>query len=100
VVFLWISPDVRMARLRTRERARYGAAVAPGGPRHAASERFLAWAAGYDDGLQPPERCRRLHEEWLAALPCPVVRFHDAATTEAHLARLGPHLAPTTGGPA
>jgi adenylate kinase family enzyme len=32
-----------------------------------------------------PERCRRLHEEWLAALPCPVQRIMDAGSTEDHL---------------
>jgi adenylate kinase family enzyme len=101
VVFLWIPPDVRLARLRARERARYGAAIDPGGLQHESCERFLAWAAGYDEELAPPERCRRLHEEWLARLPCPVVRFEGAASTAEHLDRLRPHLSPRqrTGGP-
>jgi adenylate kinase family enzyme len=101
VVFLWIPADVRMARLQARERARYGAAIDPGGPRHAASQQFLAWAAGYDTALAPPARCRRLHDEWLAALPCRVVRFLDAAPTGEHLARLAPYLSirTPTGGP-
>ena len=77
VVFLWLAPEIRLARLRARERERYGEAVAPGGPRHAASEAFIAWAAGYDEGLEVPERCLKLHEQWLAALPCPVVRITD-----------------------
>ena len=85
VVFLWVPTDIRMARLRERERDRYGAAIAPGGPQHAVYEKFMTWAAGYDDGLDIPERCRRLHEEWLAALPCPVERFMDAGSTEDHL---------------
>ena len=71
VVFLWIPPEVRMARLR-------------------------------DVTLQPPERCRRLHEDWLAALPCPVVRFLDAAPVEDHLERLETYLQtrqPTGGSP-
>ncbi len=88
VVFLWLPPAVRLARLRTRERARYGEAIAPGGPLHARYEGFIAWAAGYDAGLDVPERCRRLHEEWLAVLPCPVVRFTDAGSTEEHVAMI------------
>jgi adenylate kinase family enzyme len=92
VVFLWIPPEVRMARLRERERTRYGAAIDPGGPSYEASQAFLAWAAGYDETLQPPERCRRLHEDWLAGLPCPVVRFQDATPVEAHLERLETYL--------
>jgi adenylate kinase family enzyme len=88
VVFLWLAPDIRMARLTAREHARYGAAVAPGGSRHAASVAFLAWAAGYDERLDVPERCLRLHEQWLAALPCPVVRITDAGDVDAHVARV------------
>ena len=85
VVFLWVPPDVRLTRLRARERARYGDALAPGGPQHDRSEAFLAWAAAYDEGLEVPERCRRLHETWLAALPGPVLRIEGTATVEANL---------------
>jgi adenylate kinase family enzyme len=88
VVFLWVPPAVRLARLRARERARYGTAIDPGGPLHMAYEKFIAWAAGYDEGLDVPERCRRLHEQWLAALPCPVDRVMDAGSAEDHLETL------------
>jgi adenylate kinase family enzyme len=92
VVFLWVPPDVRLARLRARERDRYGHAVDPGGPLHGRSEAFIAWAAGYDERLAPPERCRRLHEQWLTALPCPVLRLEDTASVEERLARIEYHL--------
>jgi hypothetical protein len=86
VVFLWLPADIRLARLRARERARYGdAAIAVGGPRHAKAEAFIAWAARYDDGT-PVERSRALHEGWLAALPCPVLRLDGAASVEANVA--------------
>jgi adenylate kinase family enzyme len=88
VVFLWLPPEVRLTRLRARERERYGEAIAPGGALHARYEAFIAWAAGYDAGLDVPERCRRLHEEWLATLPCPVVRFTDTVSTEEHVAMI------------
>ena len=84
VVFLWLAPEIRLARLRERERQRYGDAVAPGGPRHAKFEAFIAWAAGYDEILDAPERSRKLHEQWLAALPCPVVRITDAGGAGEH----------------
>jgi hypothetical protein len=45
----------------------------------------MTWAGDYDDGLEVPERCRRLHEQWLAALPCPVQRFLDPGSTEDHV---------------
>ena len=92
VVFLWVPPAVRIARLRTRERERYGVAIEPGGQMHEQSCQFIAWASGYDEGLDVPERCRRLHEEWLATLPCPVVRLEDTASVAERLDRLRYHL--------
>ena len=85
VVFVWLAPEIRLTRLRERERQRYGAAIAPGGPRHAKFEAFIAWAAGYDETLDAPERSRKLHEPWLAALPCPVVRITDAGDVASHV---------------
>jgi adenylate kinase family enzyme len=92
VVFLWVPPEVRLARLRARERRRYGAAIDPGAPLHARFEAFMAWAAGYDERLEVPERCRRLHEDWLTALPCPVVRLEDTASIQERLGRIEYHL--------
>jgi adenylate kinase family enzyme len=44
VIFLRLPPDIRMARLRERERRRYGAdALAPGGRMHEAYEAFMRW---------------------------------------------------------
>jgi adenylate kinase family enzyme len=92
VVFLYIPKDLRMARLRAREITRYGeAAIGPGGAMYAGSTAFLEWAAGYDEGAleQGSEyRCLRLHNEWLAKLPGPVLRLEDVATVEANLARV------------
>ena len=87
VVFLWLPADLRLARLRERERARYGDAVAPGGPRRATYEAFIAWAARYDDG-DPVERSRAMHEQWLATLPCPVMRLDGAMPIDANVAAI------------
>jgi adenylate kinase family enzyme len=87
VIFLAVPADVRMARLRARERARYGAAVEPGGAMHRASQEFLDWAARYDEGGMEI-RSRRLHEAWLAALPCPCLRLEGPGTVDEHLARV------------
>jgi adenylate kinase family enzyme len=84
VVFVWLAPELRLARLREREQERHGAAVAPGGARRAKYEAFMAWAARYDGSVEVTERSRAMHEAWLAALPCPVVRITDAGGVEAH----------------
>jgi len=86
VVFVWLAPAIRLARLRERERQRYGAAaLAPGGSRHAKYEEFMAWAARYDESVDVAERSRGMHEQWLAALPCPVIRITDDGAVDAHV---------------
>ena len=85
VVFVWLPPAIRLARLRERERERYGGAIASGGPRHAKYETFMAWAARYDTSTDVTERSLAMHEQWLAALPCPVVRITDDGAVERHV---------------
>jgi adenylate kinase family enzyme len=78
VVFLLVPRALRLARLREREAKRYGEeAIAPGGWRYEECRRFLDWAAQYDTGGRDM-RSRALHEEWLRALPCPVLRLEGA----------------------
>ncbi len=91
VIFLAVPSDVRMARLRARERVRYGAAVDPGGAMHQTSTEFLDWAARYDEaGMEI--RSRQLHEAWLAALPCPTFRLEGLATVDEHMALVAERL--------
>jgi adenylate kinase family enzyme len=97
VVFLWVPPETRLARIRARERGRYGeAAIALGGELHDDHVKFMAWTAGYDDG-DLTMRSRRLHETWLQRLPCPVVRLEGEETLEERLHVLLKHLGATTG---
>lgn len=86
VVFLWIPHELRMARLAAREVARYGAeTIAPGGAMHTGSVAFMKWAAAYDEGGLEI-RSLRLHHDWLATLPSPVLRLEGEASVEANLA--------------
>lgn len=74
VVFVSLPHAIRLARLGEREQQRYdAAAIAPGGALHATHQVFMAWAAAYDDGGRDV-RSRLVHEQWLAGLPCPVLR--------------------------
>ncbi len=82
VVFLLLPTPIRLHRLTAREAARYGLdAIAPGGHRHDAFIEFMAWAAQYEEGA-PTMRSRALHEQWLAALPCPVLRLEGIQAVE------------------
>ena len=76
VVFLSVRTEVRLARLRDRERRLVGdAAVAPGGYFHANHQEFVEWASHYDAGLLPGRSLPR-HERWLATLTNPVLRLN------------------------
>ena len=84
VVFLTLAPGMRLARLRARERQRYGARIARGGDLEANYRGFLDWAMGYDEpGTQG--RSRAAHEAWLQSLDQPVLRL-DAASPVGALA--------------
>ncbi|MEL6517874.1 MAG: hypothetical protein AAFQ39_09160 [Pseudomonadota bacterium] len=95
VLFLTAPAGPRLARLRARERQRYGPRIAPGGDREVAFKGFLDWAMSYD---QPDfeGRSRPAHERWLDALPCPVIRLDasgpPAEVLENALAALDPSI--------
>jgi adenylate kinase family enzyme len=80
-VFILVPTDLRLARLREREAGRFGPRLAPGGDMHKEHGEFMAWAARYDDG--PPDmRSRKMHEQWITALTCPVLRVDGARPVE------------------
>jgi hypothetical protein len=48
------------------------------------SMEFLEWARQYDHA-GPEMRSRRLHEQWMAALPCRVLRLEGDMETAARV---------------
>ncbi len=81
VIYLWIPPEIRLERLRQREYERYGKRIMTGGDLYEQSQAFLDWAASYDDG-DLDMRSRRMHEEWLRTLPCPIICFEGEYAIE------------------
>jgi adenylate kinase family enzyme len=73
-IFVRLDPDIRIHRLRTREFHRYGEQIFEGGERYTATQTFLTWAAGYDEGDHGTRSLRR-HETWIRTLNCPVMRL-------------------------
>jgi adenylate kinase family enzyme len=93
VVFLRLSTEIRLARLRERELARFGeAALAPGGAMHENHREFLDWAAAYDDGDLSMRSLTR-HREWLERLPCPVLRLEGVLDVDEEVGRVVASLA-------
>ena len=78
IVFLRLDPSTRMARLRQRQIARYGARLDTGGDMATAKVEFFRWAEAYDSA-GPEQRSLAVHEEWLAAQTAPVLRLDSAA---------------------
>ena len=87
VVFLCLPPDIRIERLRQRERQRYGNAIDPGGRMHASHSEFIAWAKRYDDPAFEGRSLAR-HRAWLELLPCPVVEILGTPSVEESVARV------------
>lgn len=85
VIFLWIPPDVRLARLQQRELERYGVEALAGGSLYEQSQSFLKWAARYDHA-GTEVRSKTLHEQWLAELSCPTLRIEGDYSTEERIA--------------
>lgn len=74
VIFLWIPQDIRLERLKKREFQRYGNEILAGGSEYEQSKTFLEWASLYDSaGLEV--RSKSLHEQWMADLPCPILKI-------------------------
>ena len=76
VVFLLLDNDIRLARIKTRERERYGSRIDEHGDRRKAHEEFMAWCDRYETGGMNV-RSRVLHEDWLTRISCPVLRLQS-----------------------
>ena len=73
-----------MRRLEERETHRYGEDIVIGGKRHESYKKFMEWASMYDTaGIEL--RSRALHEEWLSALSCRVLRLEGDISVEEKL---------------
>ena len=81
-IFVTTPTNLRIQRLRQRERARFGDRIIPGGDMHEAHEAFIRWATEYDTGT-PDMRSRPMHEAWIAALPRAVMRVDGSRSIEA-----------------
>lgn len=76
-----MDPELRIQRLRQRERVRFGERILPGGDMYRMHEDFIAWARCYDTaGCEI--RSRKKHDVWQKMLPCPLLYLDGADTVE------------------
>ena len=80
VIFLSLPEELRIERLRTRERQKFGARLDLGGDMHRQHLDFIEWAKRYDQGGSEV-RSKQLHEKWLRTVKCPVIRISGEVQT-------------------
>ena len=73
--------QVRLQRIRQRERERFGARINLGGDMYQNHQDFLQWAAAYDTG-GPSMRSRVKHDQWQTLLQCPQLVLDGAQPLE------------------
>lgn len=83
IVFLWLPPAMRMARLLKREQERYGDLISLNPDRKKQHEDFLEWAADYDHDTGIATRTLNAHEQWIGKQTSPVLELRgDLSTRE------------------
>ncbi len=94
VVFLFVPSDIRMQRLQKREIDYYGSEIEnPDDPRYETHRDYLDWAAAYDTGGLDM-RSKAMHEKWITALPCTMIRIERDSTLQENLKTILKEIVP------
>ena len=75
VIYLYVEKEIRIKRLKIRERDRFGCRIDPGNDMFDNHRIFIDWASSYDDGGMDM-RSRQSEEAWMKKLKCRVVRIN------------------------
>jgi len=80
IVFLYVPKEIRVARLRDRERKLWGARIQPGGDMHDEHKKFIDWAFQYDEGYRNGRSLPR-HKVWLEKQKAPILKIDGEIET-------------------
>lgn len=69
--------DIRIERIKNREKAKFGNRISPGGDMYKAHLEFLEWAKAYDTG-SVNIRSKAKHDEWEKKLQCKLIFLNGA----------------------
>ena len=69
--------DLRIERIKNREKARFGSRIEPGGDMHKGHLDFLEWAGLYESGGLDV-RSKAKHDLWQKQLPCPILYLNGS----------------------
>ena len=73
--------DVRIERIKMREKERFGPRIQPGGDMYEKHIDFLEWAKLYETG-GVDVRSKAKHDEWQKMLRCPILNLDGAEALE------------------
>ena len=73
--------NVRIERLRKREKKRFGRRIEPGGDMYEHHREFMQWASSYDDGGLDM-RSRVKHDDWQKLLQCKLIHLDGTNSLE------------------
>lgn len=91
VVYLWLPPDIRIARLREREKNKHGKAIDKGGRMYQTHIDFINWASEYDSG-DVRMRSKKYHENWLKQLSSEVIKIEGDYELDEKIEKIKKHL--------
>jgi len=73
-IYLYLPYELRMKRLLSREKARYGNRIDEGNDMYLQHKEFIEWASKYDTaGLEM--RSKKSHEEWIKLFKCKAIKI-------------------------
>jgi len=81
VVYLYVPSNVRIERLKEREKKRFGSRILEGGDMYQQYMDFIEWAAQYDEGVMGG-RSKKTHERWMKTLSCSIIKFEGDHSLE------------------
>lgn len=69
--------DIRIKRIKQRERERFGNRIDEGGDMYKTHQEFIQWAQSYDTG-DKHMRSKAMHDEWQKKLACHLIVLNGA----------------------
>lgn len=90
-VYINLVQDIRIERIKQRERERFGKRILPGGDLYEQHIDFLQWVSDYEDNPET-KRSRRQHLLWLEDVSVPVLKITHELSLEELLTLVKPFI--------
>ncbi len=75
VIFISVTNEIRLNRLKQREELRYENEILPSGSKYKEHLEFMSWASQYETG-DMNVRSRKQHKSWMNGLQCKIIEIN------------------------